>query len=90
MKDLNINFFIIPNPKEDYKEIIDYELFLENDKNVVFPSLDVNYIEILLNVKIKNDINKENNDDIKIKKIIGANIVDTRINYYFCLEILIH
>ena len=90
VKDLNINFFIIPNPKEDYKEIIDYELFLENDKNVVFPSLDVNYIEILLNVKIKNDINKENNDDIKIKKIIGANIVDTRINYYFCLEILIH
>ena len=63
---------------------------MENDKNVVFPSLDVNYIEILLNIKIKNDINKENNNDIKIKKIIGANIVDTRINHYFCLEILIH
>ena len=87
-KDLNSDFFIISNPKEDNNEIFDYELFFENDKNVIFPSLDINYIEILLNIKIKNDIIKENNKNIKIKKIIGVNIVDTKINYYFYLEIL--
>ena len=26
---------------------------------------------------------------IKKKKIIEANIVDTKINYYFCLELLL-
>ena len=89
MKDLNINFNFISNPKEDnINNIIDYELFFENDKNIAFPSFDINYIEILLNLKVKSIVNKDNNN-IKIKKIIEANLNETKINYYFCLEILI-
>ena len=89
MKDLNINFNFISNPKEDnINNIIDYELFFENDKNIAFPSFDINYVEILLNLKVKSDVNKDNNN-IKIKKIIEANLNETKINYYFCLEILI-
>ena len=89
IKDLNINFNFISNPKEnDINKFIDYEIFFENDKNIVFPSLDINYIELLLNINFKTDINKDNNN-IKIKKIIEANINGTKINYYFCLEILI-
>ena len=89
IKDLNINFNFISNPKEnDINKFIDYEIFFENDKNIVFPSLDINYIELLLNINFKTDINKDNNN-IKIKKIIEANINETKINYYFCLEILI-
>ena len=58
MKDLNINFNFISNPKEDnINNIIDYELFFENDKNIAFPSFDINYIEILLNLKVKSDVN---------------------------------
>ena len=92
-KDLSINFFIISNPKDDnnYKEFIDYEIFFEKEKTVLFPSLDINYFDILINIKNKNDFGKNIKDkkNIKIKKILRANIVDTKINYYFCLEILI-
>ena len=88
MKDLNMNFNFISNPKEDINNIIDYELFFENDKNIAFPSFDINYVEILLNLKVKSDVNKDNNN-IKIRKIIEANLNETKINYYFCLEILI-
>ena len=68
IKDLNINFNFISNPKEnDINQLINYELFFENDKNIVFPSLDINYIELLLNINFKTEINKDNNN-IKIKK----------------------
>ena len=92
-KDLNINFSILSNPKEDnkYNEFIDYEIFFEKDKTVLFPSLDINYFNFLINIKPKNDFYKNIKDknNIKIKKILRANIADTKINYYFCLEILI-
>ena len=92
-KDLNINFSILSNPKEDnkYNEFIDYEIFFEKDKTVLFPSLDINYFDFLINIKPKNDFYKNIKDknNIKIKKILRANIADTKINYYFCLEILI-
>ena len=93
IKDLLINFFILSNPKEEnnFYEFINYEIFFENEKEVLFPSLDINYFDILINIKIKNDFYKniKEKKNIRIKKILGANIVDTKINYYFCLEILI-
>ena len=42
----------------------------------------------LINIKHKKDFNNINNI-IKIKKIIRVNIENTKINYYFYLEILI-
>ena len=86
-----MNFFLISNPKEEdnYKDIFDYEIFLEREKMFLFPSLNSNFFELLLSIKIKNDINNiKDENNIKIKKILGANIVETKINYYFCLEIL--
>ena len=89
IKDLNINFFFISNPKEEnIKDNIDYEIFFENDKMVNIPSLDVNYCEILVNIKNKGDIYNILKN-LKIKKILGVNIADTTINYYFCFEIVI-
>ena len=92
IKDLNLNFFLISNPKEDgiYKEIFDYEIYLEREKMVLFPSLDSNFFELLISIKMKADINNiKDKSNFKIKKVLGANIVDTKINYYFCLEICI-
>ena len=91
IKDFKLNFFLISNPKEEdnYKDIFDYEIFLEREKMFLFPSLNSNFFELLLSIKIKNDINNiKDENNIKIKKILGANIVETKINYYFCLEIL--
>ena len=87
-KDLKINLDIISNPndKKIYKEFVDCEVFLDKEKMVTFSSLDINYIEILLKIIIKKDLN---NNNIKIKKILEANIIDTKINYYFFLEIMI-
>ena len=90
IKDLNLNCYLISNPKEDdiYKEIFDYEIFFEREKMVLFPSLDSNFFELLISIKIKTDINNiKDKSNIKIKKVLVANIVDTKINFYFCLEI---
>ena len=90
IKDLNLNFNLISNPKEDdiYKELFDYEIFFEREKMVLFPSLDSNFFELLISIKMKTDINNiKDKNNIKIKKVLEANIVDTKINYYFCLEI---
>ena len=90
LKDLNFNCYLISNPKEDdiYKEIFDYEIFFEREKMVLFPSLDSNFFELLISIKIKTDINNiKDKSNIKIKKVLVANIVDTKINFYFCLEI---
>ena len=92
IKDLNLNLFLISNPKEDgmYKEIFDYEIYLEREKMVLFPSLDSNFFELLISIKMKADINNiKDKSNFKIKKVLGANIVDTKINYYLCLEICI-
>jgi len=92
IKDLNINFFLLssPNKEDDIIKYIDYEIIFESEKNVNVPSCGVNYLEILLNIKKKKELlNSKNNNCIKIKKIIQANIVDTKINYYFCFELLL-
>ena len=49
LKDLNLNCYLISNPKEDdiYKEIFNYEIFFEREKMVLFPSLDSNFFELL-------------------------------------------
>ena len=90
LKDLKIKYFLINNPNEenDIKECIDYKIFFENEENLLIPSLDLNYLEFLINIKHKKDFNNINNI-IKIKKIIRVNIENTKINYYFYLEILI-
>ena len=90
LKDLNLNCYLISNPKEDdiSKEIFDYEIIFEREKMVLFPSLDSNFFELLISIKIKTDINNiKDKSNIKIKKVLVANIVDTKINFYFCLEI---
>ncbi len=92
IKDLNINFFLLssPNKEDDIIKYIDYEIIFESEKNMNVPSCGVNYLEILLNIKKKKELlNSKNNNCIKIKKIIQANIVDTKINYYFCFELLL-
>ncbi len=91
IKDLKINFFLLSSPnKEDIiNKYIDYEISFKNEKNVNFPSLEVNYLELILNIKKKKELNENENNWIKIKKIIQANIVDTKINYYFCFELIL-
>ena len=55
---------------------------------VLFPSLDSNFFELLLKIKIKTDINNiKDKSNINNKKVLVGNIVDTKINFYFCLEI---
>ena len=92
IKDLNINFFLLSssNKEDDISKYIDYEIIFESEKNVNVPSCGVNYLEILLYIKKKKELlNNKNNNCIKIKKIIQANIVDTKINYYFCFELIL-
>lgn len=90
IKDFKINFNLINSPKEDnINKYIDYEIILDSDKNMIIPSLGVNYLNCEISIKKRNDIN-ENINFIKIKKIIEGNIDNTKINYYFCLELLLN
>ena len=56
---------------------------------MIIPSCEINYFSIFINIKKKSEFNEKDMDSIKIKKIIEANIIDTKINYYFCLELLL-
>ena len=90
-KDLKINFFVLSSPnKEDKKtKYIDYEIFFIDEKNVIFPSCEMNYLMLIINIKKKKELDENDNNLIKIKKILQANIADTKINYYFCFELIL-
>ena len=46
---------------------------------------------MLINIKNKKKLDKkDNNNYLKIKKIIQAKIFGTKISYYFCLELIIN
>ena len=90
-KDLKINFFLLssPNKEDKISKYIDYEISFKDEKNVIFPSCEVNYLELIINVKKKKELDENDNNLIKIKKILQANIADTKINYYFCFELIL-
>ena len=91
IKDLMVDFSLLPSPKSEDKinEYIYYEIVFDI-QNFVIRSHDVNYLEILINIKSKKELDvKDNNNYIKIKKIIQAKILGTKINYYFCLELIV-
>ena len=91
IKDLLVDFSLLSSPKNEDKinEYIYYEIVFDI-QNFVIPSHDVNYLEMLINVKSKKELDaKDNINYIKIKKIIQAKILGTKINYYFCLELIV-
>ena len=92
-KDIFINFFLLSSPNKDDKirKYIDYEIFFDTHNNFIIPSCDVNYFEIIINIKKNNKFDYSNfkKNNIKIKKIIRANIIETTINYYFCAEFIL-
>ena len=91
IKDLIVDFSLLSSPKNEDKinEYIYYEIVFDK-QNFVIPSNDVNYLEMLINVKSKKELDiKDNINYIKIKKIIQAKILGTKINYYFCLELIV-
>jgi hypothetical protein len=90
-KDLKINFFLLSSPNKEDKitKYIDYEISFKDEKNIIFPSCEVNYLELIINIKKKKELDENDNILIKIKKILQANIADTKINYYFCFELIL-
>ena len=92
LKDIKIDFFLLSSPggEDNIKKYIDYEILFDTQINFIIPSYDINYLEIIINIQKKNEFDFDsNNHCIKIKKILGANIVDTKINYYFCFELIL-
>ena len=93
IKDLKIDFNLLSSPKNEDKinEYISYEIIFDVEKNFLIPSFDVNYLEMLINIKNKKKLDiKDNSNYLKIKKIIQAKIFGTKISYYFCLELIIN
>ena len=93
IKDLKIDFNLLSSPKneDNINEYISYEIIFDVEKNFLIPSFDVNYLEMLINIKNKKKLDiKDNSNYLKIKKIIQAKIFGTKISYYFCLELIIN
>ena len=93
IKDLKIDFNLLSSPKNEdiINEYISYEIIFDVEKNFLIPSFDVNYLEMLINIKNKKKLDiKDNSNYLKIKKIIQAKIFGTKISYYFCLELIIN
>ena len=92
IKDLKINFFLLssPNKEDNITKYIDYEISFNDEKNVIFPSCEVNYLMLIISIKKKKEIDEEDNNSIIMKKILQANIADTKINYYFYFELLLN
>ena len=93
IKDLKIDFNLLSSPKNEDKinEYISYEIIFDVEKNFLIQSFDVNYLEMLINIKNKKKLDiKDNSNYLKIKKIIQAKIFGTKISYYFCLELIIN
>ena len=90
LKDFKLNFCLLNSTNENNtNEFIDYQIILDSEKDMIFPSCEINYFSIFINIKKKSEFNEKDMGSIKIKKIIEANIIDTKINYYFCLELLL-
>ena len=93
LRDLKIDFCLLssPNREDNISKYIDYEINFDSETNFIIPSCEVNYFELEINIKNKNELAiKENKNNILIiKKIIQAKIVGTKIYYYFCLELRI-
>ena len=82
LRDFKLNFCLFNFPNENNaNEFIDYEIILDSEKDMIVPSCEINYLSIFINIKKKNEFNEKDMGSIKIKKIIEANIVDTKINY---------
>ena len=93
IKDLKIDFNLLSSPKNEdiINEYISYEIIFDVEKNFLIQSFDVNYLEMLINIKNKKKLDiKDNSNYLKIKKIIQAKIFGTKISYYFCLELIIN
>ena len=91
IKDLKADFCLLSSIKneDNINELIYYEIIFDG-QNVIIPSHDVNYLEMIINVKSKKVLDiKDKSNYIKIKKIINAKIFGTKINYYFCLELIV-
>ena len=78
-----------PNKEDNITKYIDYEISFHDEKNVIFQSCEVNYLMLIISIKKKKELDEENNNSIIIKKILQANIADTKINYYFYFELLL-
>ena len=90
LKDFKLNFCLLNTPNENNaNELVDYEIILDEGNGMIIPSCEINYFSIFINIKKKSEFNEKDIGNIKIKKIIEANIIDTKINYYFCLELLL-
>ena len=90
LKDISIDFCLLSSKDENIKKYIDYEIFFDKHNNFIIPSCDINYLELIVNIKKNNEFDFNNcNNNIKIKKILRANIVETKINYYFCVEFIL-
>ena len=67
------------SPKKE--EETNCEIILCNNNVINIPSFGVKYLEIYIQ-------NKQNEQErVIVHKIIQANIIGTKINYYFCLFI---
>ena len=92
LRDISIDFYLLSSPNKDdnIKKYIDYEIFFDRHNNFIIPSFDVNFLELIINIKKNNEFDFNNcNNYIIIKKILRANIFETKINYYFCVEFIV-
>ena len=90
LRDFKLNFCLLNSSNENNaNEFIEYEIILDSGNDLIIPSCEINYFIIFINIKKKREMNEKDMGCIKIKKIIEANIIDTKINYYFCLELLL-
>jgi hypothetical protein len=88
LRDFKLNFCLLNSSNQNNaNEFIEYEIILDSGNDLIIPSCETNYFSIFINIKKKSEINEKDIGSIKIIKIIEANIIYTKINYYFCLEL---
>ena len=90
IKDMKINFNLLssPNNEDDFNKYFVCDINLKPEKYFQIQSYEVNFFEILIDLEKNKELdNKE--IKFKTKKVLEANIAETKINYYFFLELII-
>ena len=57
LRDLKIDFCLLSSPNKDYiNKYIDYEINFDSESNFIIPSCEINYFELEINIKKKNEL----------------------------------
>ena len=86
-KDIEIKFNLLSlNNENNLNKISDCDINFESDGNLFITSHSVNNLNLMVDVQnYKTDKNTN-----KIKKVIKGNIINTKLNYFFCFCVIVN